>query len=150
MSLIKYAKRELELANAGGTLYGKDLSNAVMALIELFSSQGHSGVSAPTTISLFSTLAKFEPLSPLTGRDDEWNLVAESPEGKVYQNNRCSTVFKTGDNVYNIEGKVFRDEKGLCYTSRDSRVPVTFPYTPTTVIVDVDKNGRESVKEALG
>ena len=30
--------------------------------------------------------------------------------------------------AFNIEGKVFVDEDGLTYTSRESNVPITFPY----------------------
>jgi len=47
-------------------------------------------------------------------------------------------VFKdeTGE-AYDINGKVFREPSGSCYTSFESRVPVTFPYTPTTEYVDV-------------
>ena len=36
-----------------------------------------------------------------------------------------------------MRGKVFRDPDGFCFTNRDSRTPVTFPYTPATVYVDV-------------
>jgi len=60
---------------------------------------------------------------------------------KLYQNKRCGRVFKDESGAYDIDGKVFyewyTDENGekfkSHYTSRDSRVPVTFPYRPTTV-----------------
>ena len=38
----------------------------VLKLLKVFSDEGHSGSSAPYAISLFSTLAKFEPLVPVT------------------------------------------------------------------------------------
>lgn len=66
----------------------------------------------------------FGPLSPLTGEDSEWNEIGEGR----FQNRRSSRVFKDEDGrAYDIEGRVFRDGAG-CYTSRDSRVYVEFPY----------------------
>ena len=116
----------------------------VLKLLEVFSDEDHSGSSAPYAINLFSTLAKFEPLVPLTGEDWEWNDVSEysgRDNGPVYQNKRCSHVFKDNTGAYDIDGIVFWEwytdpetgEKSKSYfTSRDSRVPVTFPYTPKT------------------
>ena len=40
--------------------------------------------------------------------------------------------------VYDMDGRVFREPNGTCYTSRNSRVDITFPYTPTTEYVDVE------------
>jgi hypothetical protein len=57
----------------------------------------------------------------------------------MWQNNRCCHVFKdNAGNAYDIDGKIFREPDGACYTSRDSRVPVTFPYTPVREYVDVE------------
>jgi hypothetical protein len=116
----------------------------VLALLDVFSAEGHSGSSAPYAINLFKTLAMFEPVVPLTGEDWEWTDVSDtfgSRGHKLYQNKRCGRVFKDENDTYDIEGKVFyewyTDENGekfkSHYTSRDSRVPVTFPYVPTTV-----------------
>ena len=108
----------------------------VLELLTVFSNEGHSGSTAPYAINMFSRLAKFEPLAPLTGEDWEWN---ETSRG-VLQNKRASHVFKdieTGE-AYDINGKVFWEwampyEEGgepykSYYTCRESRVPVTFPY----------------------
>ena len=105
------------------------------ALLNVFDDEGHSGSSAPYTVRLFSKLALFEPIGPLTGADDEW---MEIGAGK-YQNKRCSHVFKDGDQAYDIQGKIFREPDGATYTSQDSHVPITFPYTPTTEYVDVSE-----------
>jgi len=121
------------------------ICNHVLELIKVFSDEGHSGSTAPYTIDLFKKLAMFEPIVPLTGEDWEWTEIARemsgSNNGTVYQNKRCSRVFKDDDGAYDIDGKVFynwyTNENGKrfksYYTSRDSRVPVSFPYTPTTV-----------------
>lgn len=116
------------------------ICNHVMKLLEVFADEGHSGFSAPYAINLFSKLAKFEPIGPLTGEDWEWVNVSEQSGYTLWQNKRCGHVFKDKNGAYDIDGIVFYDnhvdESGITYktyfTSRESRVPVTFPYTPTT------------------
>ena len=125
-SLVDYAKDELKRIGMidSGEPYNDMGTKAILDLIELFSSQNHSGFSAPYVINVFSRLAKFKPLSPLTGEDDEWNEV-----GDIFQNKRYSAVFKDKDgNAYNVEGKVFTDDGEVWYTCKDSKVNVTFPY----------------------
>lgn len=121
----------------------------VLKLLDVFADEGHSGSSAPYAVGVFKKLAMFEPLVPLTGEDWEWSEVSDG----VFQNIRCSRVFKQADRfngqAYDIDGIVFYesyerpldpDEPGYPgtyrgkshYTSRDSMVPITFPYTPTT------------------
>jgi hypothetical protein len=106
---------------------------------QLFAAEGHSGFSAAYATSCLNKLLRFEPLGPLTGEDSEWMEVYREDDGTpVYQNLRCSHVFKQGDRAYDINGRVFREPSGSCYISSDSRVDVTFPYTPTTEYVDVE------------
>lgn len=112
----------------------EDICNHVLKLIDLFSEEGHSGSSAPYAINLFSRLAKFKPIAPLTGEDWEWHDTGHG----VLQNKRASHVFKnieTGE-AYDIDGKVFwewavyeGEPFRSYYSCRESRVPVTFPYT---------------------
>lgn len=126
-NLVDYAKDELKRIGMidSGEAYNDMATKAILDLIELFDSQGHSGFSAQYVINAFSRLAKFKPLSPLTGEDDEWNELRDGS----FQNKRYSAVFKDKDGIaYNIEGKVFTDDGEVWYTSRDSRVNVTFPY----------------------
>ena len=116
----------------------KWIQENVLELLEVFARQGHSGFSAPYAVEMFRKLALHEPLVPLSGADDEWNEVGDG----VFQNNRCSHVFKDKDRfngqAYDIDGRIFREPDGGCYTSSDSCVPVTFPYTPKREYVDVD------------
>ena len=113
----------------------------LLELLEVLSAQGHSGHSAPYVVNMFKKLALFEPLCPLTGDDNEW---AEVSEG-VWQNKRCSHVFKEADGrAYDIDGRIFREPNGACFTNRNSRVYVTFPYTPTRVYLDVDATSKPS------
>jgi hypothetical protein len=128
----------------------KNMCEGVLNLLEVFSKQGHSGFTAIYALNMFETLASFEPLNPLTGEDWEWTDVGDG----MFQNKRCGRVLKSADRfdgqAYDIEGIVFfewcerdfdEDEKGYpgtrryksTYTSKDSHVPITFPYKPTTV-----------------
>ena len=122
----------------------KMICEHVLRLLNVFDGEGHSGSSAPYAIGLFSRLAKFEPIAPITGEDWEWHDVSEISGVTHYQNKRCSSVFKDGKDgeAYDIDGKVFwewaisYDDDGKpngkahksYYTGRESRVPVTFPY----------------------
>ena len=119
------------------------LCEHVLELLTVFSNEGHSGSTAPYAIDMFSRLAKFHPIAPITGEDWEWTEVSERMGSKCWQNKRCSSIFKDEDGTaYDIDGKVFwewavsYDDDGKpngkayrsYYTGRESRVPVTFPY----------------------
>jgi hypothetical protein len=139
-NLLNHAMRELHAAGYDpATMEDGDINklmyNCVIELGSVFANQHHSGASAGYCIDVVNKLLKFEPLSPLTGDDSEWVEVSEG----LWQNNRCSNVFKTADGAYDIDGKVFVDKQGMAYTNSNSRVPVTFPYTPTTEYVEVDQ-----------
>ena len=113
------------------------MQDDVLTLLAVLAVQGHSGGSIGYCVNTFKKLGLFEPLAPIQGTDDEWNEVSSG----VWQNNRCSHVFKDSDGrAYDIDGKIFREPNGLTYTSRESRVYVTFPYTPTREYVDVPQS----------
>lgn len=130
MSLIEHAKQELAFLKNGDEM-NDSMADDVLAVVEVFANQGHSGFSAGYAIQCLEKLLRYQPLRPLTGEDNEWNEVGEG----VFQNKRSSRVFKENGIAYDIDGKVFEDEKGCRFTSRDSRVNVTFPYSPTTEYV---------------
>lgn len=149
MSLTDFAVKELRLMGMDPSGDSNDpntwIANDVLNLIKILSMQGHSGSSISYAIGLFERLARYEPLTPLQGTDDEWVNVTSMSPGPLWQNKRCSRVFKDETRAYDIDGRVFRekciDENGEEYThsftNRDSFVTVTFPYTPTTEYVDV-------------
>ena len=122
----------------------------LLELLDKFSEHGHSGSSAPYAVKLFSKLAMFEPLGPLTGDASEWSEVAKG----VFQNNRCSHVFKQPDRFdgqpYDINAIVFWEwykdpETGKrsksYFTCRDSMQVIKFPYTPKSIYKQRKKNG---------
>lgn len=152
MSLVEHAKRELSLVgyNLNDTEEGpnKWIVENILELMEVFSKQGHSGSSAPYCIGMFSTLAKYEILSPLTGEDNEWRNVSmySTTNEPFYQNIRCSHVFKDITGCYDTNGKVFKDQNGCYFTSKDSKVYIeSFPYTPKTEYVDVVVDYEEEI-----
>lgn len=153
---VLHARREFRAAgwtNEDGS-FKDDMQGAicahVLALLNVFADEGHSGTSAPYAIDLFAKLAKFEPVVPLTGADWEWMEVGND----TFQNIRCSHVFKDADRFdgqpYDTQAVVFfdwserkleSDEEGYPgthrfkshYTNGKSHRPISFPYTPKTV-----------------
>ena len=144
MALLDFAKRELDLV--GMTEDNPDEMNQMMRkhilhMVEEFSDEGHSGFSAAYAINILEKLLRFEPLTPLTGSDEEWNRLDYSPDDMKSQNKRCSHVFKGVDGrAYDSEGIIFYDwvkdeETGQLrkshFTGSGSRVYIEFPYVPT-------------------
>lgn len=111
----------------------KQINQDILAVVEVFSNQGHSGFSASYAIGMIQKLLSYEPITPLTGADDEWTQLDYNNDTK-YQNKRCSRVFKDANGqAYDIEGKIFSDDGGKSwYQSKDSRVYIKFPYRPKT------------------
>jgi hypothetical protein len=138
--LINFAKSELDII--GMKEDSSDAENLAMRehilkMVKVFSDEGHSGFSANYAVAILQKLLKFEPLSPLTGEDSEWNLISE--EENLYQNKRCSHVFRENGKAYDINGKVFVQENGSAYTSNDSKVYVDFPYVPKVKYIKVSE-----------
>ena len=142
-NILQHAMDELD--RIGMTEDSPDEMNVAMRkhilhMMQEFANEGHSGFSASYAINILTKLMDFKPLSPLTGEDSEWRNVSDYGPEPHYQNIRRSSVFKDADgSCYDIDGKVFWEwampyEEGgepykTYYTCRESRVPVTFPYT---------------------
>lgn len=136
---VDFARKELELAGLldDKSPYGGEVGKAVLELVETFAKQGHTGLSARITSSIFYRLANHLPLTPLTGEDDEW----EEIEPGVYQNVRSPNVFKDPDGrAYQIDYYIFVEKSGSTYISRESkRVIESFPYMPSHEYVEVEE-----------
>lgn len=137
-NLVLHAERELDiLLNNCEDEEGKEMqthiNKDILEIVETFSNQGHSGFSASYAIGMIQKLLNYEPITPLTGADDEWTKLDYNNDTK-YQNKRCSRVFKDANGqAYDIEGKIFSDDGGKSwYQSKDSRVYIKFPYRPHT------------------
>lgn len=141
MSMLEWAEQELRYAgydvNDSEDGPNRWLAEGTLELLKVFADQGHSGSSAPYAVALFEKLARWKPIAPLTGEDDEWVEV----DYDVWQNKRNSAVFKEADGqAHWMDGRVFwewysepdiDDGKPYksYYTSCDSRVNIEFPWT---------------------
>jgi hypothetical protein len=144
-NLLKHARKELQVAG----LFGKDsdynggIAKAVIELIEVFSNQGHSGCSAGMVRRIFNKLSNYETITPLTGKDNEWNLTDIGTN--CYQNNRNSAVFKDGKDgqAYYINAISWKTQKGTTWSGTTSsgissrQYIRSFPFLPTTFCIDV-------------
>lgn len=143
MSVVEHAKSEFKLAGwpEDDDDMQKQMCNDLLELLETFSKQGHSGMSATYCLAYFDKLARFHPITPLTGNEDEWEEVDDGSGGIMYQNKRDSSIVKNEDGkAFWVEGKIFREPDGSTYTSRESRVEITFPWTrQEPEIVDVEE-----------
>jgi hypothetical protein len=138
-NLVDYAKSELQRMGYGPDLPADDpnrwMYDHLVKMVEAFSEEGHSGFSANYAVNLLAKLLRYEPLTPLTGDDDEWTDVSaemgEIDGQMAYQNKRCFHVFKDENGkAYDIEGRIFVDPNGTPYTNAESRVYIEFPYVP--------------------
>ena len=142
--LLRYAEQELDLIGMTADSpeeMNVDMRNHILRMVEEFSKEEHSGLSASYTIHVLENLLKYKPLSPLTGADSEWVEVADG----LFQNKRCHSVFKNESGAWDIDGIVFYDinvdkDTGESYksyyTNASSKVKVVFPYIPTTKTVE--------------
>ena len=133
-NLVAHAKRELPPSDDD---MQHEMNRGLIQMIQLFSTHGHSGFSASCAAACLEKLLRFKPLGPLTGEPHEWIELGYGDD-MVAQNIRCGRVFKRADGTaYDINAVVFREPNGVTFTSGDSSRTITFPYTPTTIYVDV-------------
>ena len=152
-NLVEHAKRELLKLGYKPIDECKDepekwMQENILELLDVFSKQGHSGSSASYVINYFTKLANFNTISPIMCTDDEWNDVG-TDDGKIlYQNSRCSAVFKISmfGKPYYLDAIVFVDKKHTSYTgsafnNKNERIKssqtIKLPFTPKTFYVDV-------------
>jgi hypothetical protein len=153
MTLIQHAQTELELQglfSKENDFYGGMTGKSVMELIEVFSKQCHSGMSAPIVVDLFSKLANYKPLGPLTGEDNEWSQC--TLDDTLFQNKRDGGVFKHKDGSVTYNSAIIKrcpngvTWSGPLYLTREdainsvNRIKVEvkgFPFTPKKFYIDV-------------
>lgn len=117
MSISDQAKYEMERAG----FEAPDIE-VMSHLLDIFFGQWDSGGAVWAMAPVLQRLIAGKPLTPLTGMDDEWLKMG----GGVYQNRRCSTIFKSVD----LEGVT------LCYDiDTPGRPEITFPYDTENVQV---------------
>lgn len=124
-NLYTFAEEELKLLGED-----PDMVSHILKMVKVFAEEGHSGFSANYAVNLLSKILKYEPLTPLTGEDNEGTPLDYDPDMK-FQNKRRSHVFKRADgSAYNSQFYIFQDKDGSCFTNSDSSKDITFPYVP--------------------
>ena len=141
-TLVEHTKDELERAGLfdEDSDYGGMLADAVMAIMKVFSKQGHSGFSAQMCRELFQRLSNFETLTPITSEPEEWNDVSEMCVGgtPMWQNERNPAIFSEdgGKTWYNVETQ---SEDGFKTSTDHDHWHIWFPGRPRTS----GKNGHD-------
>lgn len=128
MDLIEFAKSELDRIKKDDDGLQEMANSTILEIVEKFTEQGHSGFSFHYVLSILDRVLRFKPITPLTGEDDEWVEVGRG----VYQNKRCSSVFKDEDGFsHDNDAVVVSDNGGITwFHSKRFRKNITFPYTP--------------------
>lgn len=107
-NLVRHAEYEMRLAGLydEDADYGGLITEAVMALVREFASQGHSGGSAAITLAVLEKVLRFQPLTPLTSDPGEWDDVSEMVGHSLWQNRRDPSAFSEdgGQTWYHVEG----------------------------------------------
>lgn len=165
--LVRHA--EGELSHAGmwrGNFAMRWMGEDLLELIKVFSSQHHNAWSSSVCVKFFDKLARHEPITPLSGEPSEFKYVGFCGYEHLFQNIRCPRVIafsltkdapaSVTEGVWPVD-TLFSDTKGLKFTAAmgevfendDSHVPITFPYTPVSVTVRVDENGKPLFNSAV-
>lgn len=142
-NLEAHAEKELLLALPPDGDMNDMMREGILEMVLVFSTQGHSGMSAGFAIDTLGRVLKYEPLTPLTGKADEWTDVG----GGYFQNKRDSRVFKDRDTFggapYTLDAYIFEEPSGATFTGIGSQKRIEFPYTrQPPVYVKVDGTGR--------
>lgn len=158
----RFAERELDILSLSSTNPEnlpiiEPFREEILALCEKFGRSGQSGGSAPYTATALAQAIKHlclqEPISPITGIDQEWMHLSYE---NTFQNNRCGAVFKGGNGrAYYLDAIVKKTQKGICYSgafwlskedylagNQENRITSrqyikSFPFEPKTFYIDV-------------
>lgn len=109
-NLIRHAEAELKRAGLFDKTsdYGGLIAEAVMKLVRVHAEAGHSGASHAITLDVFTRVANFKTLTPITTDPTEWQQVCDANELEptgLWQNRRQSSLFSRdgGKTWYDID-----------------------------------------------
>ncbi len=161
----KFAELELDILSKSNTNFEntslvRDFIPEIIALVDKFGKSGQSGFSAPSTAHALSKviekLCLQEPILPILGIEEEWVNVSDNLDEPMWQNKRCSGLFKysNGDIKY-VDAIVKKTQNGTTWSGgfwlnkndylknkKDLRIQNKqsirgFPFIPKTFYVDV-------------
>lgn len=113
MSIIEHARSELAAVN-----FEEKDREILVDLMQQFFNQWDSGGAVGVVMPVLTRLMEGKPITPLTGKPDEW-VVHDFDDELYAQNKRCGSVFMRKDrSAYDIVS--------------GRRAPITFPYYPPT------------------
>ncbi len=141
MGLIQYAESELARLGHSGNRHEDEMnegaSGDVMELIRVLEGQGHSGGSAKYVLDLFNRVARFLPVTPLTGAPKEWasSRIVRADGSSLRDNLRYPSVkrYVHDDDVeYRDYNVLVSDNGGYSWFSGGYEFykRITFPYMP--------------------
>jgi len=135
----------------------KDFIPEILAIVDKFRNSGQSGGSAPYTAHAISETIKklclHKTLTPLTGKDDEWEDISHYGDGNtMFQNNRDSTLFKDENGkCYSVDAIIWQgeDEYDTYHSIVDGFKSIgyikKFPFIPKTFYIDTIRVDYDSV-----
>lgn len=166
-NLCRHAATEFSFANFDKDSYALMFAKDVMELLAVLSYQGHTNHSISYALKLFTSLAKYEVLTPLTLSDDEFEKDSKDPTCNSRQNLRKFSIFKKADGTiididaftkmptgtYRFDTKQWKENNskmcwagGRLYEHKDNIL--TGRYFSRCAI-KVDKNGTYTPKEKV-
>lgn len=95
---------------------------------------------AKTLGEVIISLCLKHPLSPLTGENEEWEILSNG----CYQNKRCSSIFKDNfGKVFNTRAILWKDTNGQVFYGAVESITSKqyikqFPFFPKTFVVTVE------------
>lgn len=133
-----------------------EFKEEILALVDKFGHSGQSGGSAPYVAEIVANAVKDlclqKPIMLITGDESEWVEVSKD----LFQNKRCSGLFKSKDGVYYLDAIVFKDQENSYFSGSAldengkeilSRQFIKgFPFEPKTFYIEVEKKYMDIVK----
>lgn len=139
-NILAFLEDEFRIAglHSGTDPEEQRLADNVRELVKVFIGQHHSGSTAAMALYLFDRLIHFRPITPLSGRDDEWVYtpieMGDGTEKPLWQNRRAPSVFKDEEKAYDVDmAPVFVLSDGTAFTRGGDAMPIlAWPYVPGT------------------
>lgn len=153
-ALEEHAERELRAAGLfdADSDYDGAIGPRVMELMRAFCGKGNSGGSAHMILGAFDRVARWQNLTPITSKPDEWmdvaNIVADQKPARLWQSRRNPALFSVdgGQHYYNVDETA--RERGadakfaivdgvprVLYTAQDPNAPTPPPVNPWVGVV---------------